>query len=53
MLSSGHLVEVQGTAESKPFEMEQMNNMIALASKGITDLFKIQSASLIDWKNRI
>ncbi len=51
MLSNGHLVEVQGTAESKPFEIEQMNNMIALASKGISDLFKIQRESIIGWQN--
>ena len=52
MLSSGHLVEVQGTAESKPFEIEQMNNMIVLASEGISDLFKIQRECLIEWQNK-
>jgi ribonuclease PH len=38
----GLFVEIQGTAESKPFHDNQMNEMILLAKAGHTELFKIQ-----------
>ena len=42
MTSSGHLVEVQGTAEEKPFTKDQMQQMMTLAEKGINELFEAQ-----------
>jgi ribonuclease PH len=42
MTSSNRFVEVQGTAESKPFGIEEMDAMRALAISGITRLFEIQ-----------
>jgi ribonuclease PH len=39
---SGNFVEIQGTAESKPFTDEQMKAMTELARKGHQELFKIQ-----------
>lgn len=42
MTSSNRFVEVQGTAESKPFGIEEMDSMRALAIAGISRLFEIQ-----------
>jgi ribonuclease PH len=43
---SGHFIEIQGTAESKPFTETQMGEMIALASHGISSLLEQQIAAL-------
>ena len=43
---SGKFIEIQGTAESKPFTEEQMSMMLALASKGIASLVEQQMALL-------
>lgn len=42
MTGSGGLVEVQGTAEGKPFSKTQMDKMVALAQKGIRELICVQ-----------
>jgi ribonuclease PH len=39
---SGQFIEVQGTAESRPFTQSQMNEMIGLAAKGIEQLIEHQ-----------
>lgn len=44
--SSGRFVEVQGTAESEPFTIEQMDEMRAVALDGINQLLKIQQEVL-------
>jgi ribonuclease PH len=46
MTSSNRFVEVQGTAESKPFGIEEMDAMRSLAMSGITRLFAIQKEVL-------
>jgi len=46
MTGSGGLVEVQGTAEGKPFTRQQMDGMIELAAKGIRELVAAQKAAL-------
>ncbi len=46
MTSQGEFVEVQGTAEGKPFNREAIDSLLSLAEKGITELFKIQQAAL-------
>lgn len=42
LTGSGRLVEVQGTAEGKPFSRTVLNRMINTACAGAEDLFKIQ-----------
>jgi len=42
----GKFIEIQGTAEREPFTREQMNEMLALAEKGINQLFTIQRYAL-------
>lgn len=44
--TSGRFVEVQGTAESEPFTIEQMDEMRAVALDGINQLLKIQQEVL-------
>jgi len=42
MTGRGEFIEVQGTAERKPFSKEKMDSMMDLAGKGIEELFSIQ-----------
>ena len=42
MTSRGEFVEIQGTAEGKPFSKETTNSLLALAEKGIKQLFEAQ-----------
>ena len=46
MTGAGHFVEVQGTAEGLPFTREEMNALLALAEKGITELIALQRQAL-------
>jgi ribonuclease PH len=43
---AGRFIEIQGTAEREPFTREQMNEMLAMAEKGINELFQIQRTAL-------
>ncbi len=46
MTSDGEFVELQGTAEGKPFTREAIDSLLSLAEKGIRELFQIQQAVL-------
>ncbi len=46
MTSQGKFVEVQGTAEGKPFTKETIDSLLSLAEKGIKQLFEAQQAAL-------
>ena len=46
MTSKGEFVEIQGTAETKPFSKETINSLLSLAEGGIKQLFQIQQAAL-------
>jgi ribonuclease PH len=46
MTSQGEFVEIQGTAEGKPFAKETVDSLLALAEKGIKELFQAQKAAL-------
>ena len=46
MTDKGEFVEIQGTAEGKPFSKETTDTVLALAEKGIKQLFKVQKAVL-------
>ena len=43
MTDAGHFIEVQGTAEGHAFTREEMNEMLALAEKGITEIITEQN----------
>lgn len=46
MTDAGGFIEVQGTAEGSPFSAPEFNAMLALAEKGISELFAIQQMAL-------
>jgi ribonuclease PH len=48
MTSEGGFIEVQGTAEGAPFQPQDLNAMLALAQKGMADLFELQRVALAD-----
>lgn len=52
MTSRGEYVEIQGTAEKKPFSKESVDFMLSLADKGIKELIGIQKAALESARKR-
>lgn len=46
MSSNGDFIEIQGTAEGKPFTRDQLSEMLALAEEGIKALFLKQKEAL-------
>ena len=46
MTSKGEFVEIQGTAEGKPFSKETTDSLLSLAEKGIKQLFEVQQNTL-------
>ncbi len=48
MTGSGEFIEIQGTAERRPFSKDKMDKMLSLAKKGIEDLFAIQRKFICD-----
>jgi len=46
MTSKGEFVEVQGTAEGKPFNKQAIDDLLSLAEKGIRQLFQAQQSVL-------
>lgn len=46
MTGQGKYVEVQGTGEESPFAREELNGLLVLAEKGITELVEMQKEAL-------
>ncbi len=46
MTGAGHYVEVQGTAEGVAFTRKEMDQLLALAEKGIAELIQLQQQAL-------
>jgi ribonuclease PH len=46
MTGAGHFVEVQGTAEGAAFSRAEMDAMLLLAEKGVSELMDMQRSSL-------
>jgi len=46
MTGAGHYVEVQGTAEGVAFTRAEMDELLRLAEKGITELVMLQKKAL-------
>jgi ribonuclease PH len=44
MTGSGRFIEVQGTAEGMPFSRTELDELLALAEAGITEIFELQRA---------
>lgn len=48
MTDTGQIVEIQGTGEAFPFSRQDMDDLMNLASKGISELIQIQKNLLLD-----
>lgn len=48
MADDGGIIEIQGTAEGEPFSEDEFASMLALAKKGIAELFAYQKVALAD-----
>jgi ribonuclease PH len=46
MMGSGGIVEIQGTAEGAPFSPAELDAMLGLAGRGITELIAVQRTAL-------
>ena len=46
MNSDNGFIEVQGTAEGHPYSKDELNSMLALAEKGIVELFSVQRSAI-------
>lgn len=46
MTGSGEIIEVQGTAEGRPFTREQLSGLLDLATKGIAELVEAQRVAI-------
>ncbi|MBR5494258.1 MAG: ribonuclease PH, partial [Psychrobacter sp.] len=46
MTQKGEFIELQGTAEEKPFTRAQADDMLILAEKGIAELIAMQKTAL-------
>ena len=46
MTNEGQFVELQGTAETKPFSRQTVDSLISLADRGIRQLFQIQGDAI-------
>lgn len=53
MTGKGEFVEVQGTGEESTFTHQQLLDMLALAEKGINDLFEYQKEAIGDYAQLI
>jgi len=46
MTGAGRFVEIQGTAEGRPFSRRRLNALLALAEKGVAELMALQEKAL-------
>jgi len=46
MTDAGRFVELQGTAEASPFDRRDLETLLALADRGIRQLFDLQKTAL-------
>ncbi len=51
MTGSGKFIEVQGTAEGEPFDSDQLDGLLKLAEKGISEIVDLQRMVLSQGSN--
>ncbi|KYP96885.1 ribonuclease PH [Sodalis-like endosymbiont of Proechinophthirus fluctus] len=49
MMEDGRMIEVQGTAEGKPFSQQELITLLKLARGGISSLIQAQKAALVEY----
>lgn len=50
MTGSGQFVEVQGTAEKKPFDADRLDELVGLARTGVRRILEVQQRVLQEWR---
>ncbi len=50
MTGSGQFVEVQGTAEKKPFDADRLDELVGLARTGVQRILEVQQRVLQEWR---
>ncbi|MGV2622414.1 UNVERIFIED_CONTAM: ribonuclease PH [Halobacillus marinus] len=53
MTGKGEFVELQGTGEEATFSMQQLQKMLSLAEKGVSDLIVLQEEAIGEWAETI
>jgi ribonuclease PH len=48
MTGAGRFIEVQGTAEGTPFSRSELDDLLAMAEKGIFELIELQKSALVE-----
>ena len=46
MNNKNNFIEIQGTSEKRPFTYQELEHMLELAKKGISELFEYQNYAL-------
>ncbi len=46
MTDTGEFIEIQGTAEGKPFNNQELQSLLQLAEQGITEIITLQKQAL-------
>lgn len=50
MTGSGQFVEVQGTAEKRPFDADRLDELVGLARTGVQRILEVQQRVLQEWR---
>lgn len=50
MTGSGQFVEVQGTAEKRPFDADRLDELVGLARTGVRRILEVQQRVLQEWR---
>lgn len=50
MTGSGQFVEVQGTAEKRPFDADRLDELVGLARTGVRQILEVQQRVLQEWR---
>ncbi|SFR63785.1 ribonuclease PH [Thiomicrospira sp. ALE5] len=52
MTAAGECIEVQGTAEQQPFNLQQLNEMLRLGQQAIAQIAVVQQAAISQWRQQ-
>jgi ribonuclease PH len=53
MTATGDCIEIQGTAEQAPFNLQQLNRMLSLGQQAILDIASAQQEAIIQWRQQV
>lgn len=53
MTATGDCIEIQGTAEQAPFNLQQLNRMLSLGQQAILDIASAQQEAITQWRQQV